>query len=252
MEDLQILDHFRMRMPPDDCSYLPDEIQSLEFRLFDSIVDENYARLLERGWRRHGIHFFRPACPQCRKCRSLRIDVNTFKPTKSQRRALRRNADVTWHVREACVTPEHVELYNRYHADMHERRDWPLRQTDRNDYFESFLAGDYSFAREIVFHRDGHLIGVGLIDIAAGSASSVYFYHDPVWRDLGPGTFSLLCEIEHLRTIGGKFHYLGYWIRECPSMAYKSRFGPHELLEEYVGDTEQPVWSSTDPAIGHA
>jgi len=54
---------------------------------------EAYRELLRRGWRRFGLDFFRPACPRCVKCRSLRIDVPEFKPSSSQQRNLRRNSE---------------------------------------------------------------------------------------------------------------------------------------------------------------
>src|SRR5436189_123153 len=83
--------------------------------------------------RRHGMTFFRPACRECRKCRSLRVDVERFRPTKSQRRAMHRNADVTIELHAPAVTDDHIRLYNAWHADMHVRRDWPLRRTDADE-----------------------------------------------------------------------------------------------------------------------
>ena len=243
MQELSILNGLRLHRPQQTCSYLPDETESLEFRLYDAMDDHQYADMLRRGWRRHGRSFFRPACPQCWKCLSLRIRPPTFRARKNQRKAIRRNTDVQVVVREPQVTDKHIGVFNRYHADMHHRRGWPLQEINAGSYYQSFLAGDWSFAREIAFHRRHKLIGVGLLDIAGQAGSSVYFYHEPDWRPLGPGTFSMLSEIEHLRSIGCRYHYLGYWIQQCPSMAYKSQFGPHELLVRYVPDEEEPVWA---------
>lgn len=53
----------------------------------------------------------------------------------------------------------------------------------------------------------------------------------------------MLKELEVARLSGREYHYLGYWIQDCPSMAYKNRYGPHELLNEYIGDDELPIWS---------
>ncbi len=237
---------FRVVAPEGECSYLPWETSSLEYRLIFAIDADDYEAMLVRGWRRHGIHFFRPACPNCVKCRSLRIDVERFRPTKSQRRNLRRNEHVAVEVGEPEVTDEHVRLFNAYHADMTDRRGWTENRTTPDDYFQSFLVGDFTFDGEIRYRVDGELVGVGLVDLLPTGLSSVYFYHHPDWRPQGPGTFSLLQEIEFARRSGRSHVYLGYWIAECPSMTYKANFGPHELLLEYVEEHESPVWSPRD------
>ncbi|MEZ6064809.1 MAG: hypothetical protein R3B90_03670 [Planctomycetaceae bacterium] len=65
---------------------------------------------------------------------------------------------------------------------------------------------------------------------------------------LGPGTFTILKEIELCQATGRRYNYLGYWIKECPSMAYKDRFEPYEVLERYVEADEEPVWQ--EPLAG--
>lgn len=243
-ERLPVVDLFRSRTPLNTCSYLSAETSSLEYRVIPDLTAEVFQFLLERGWRRQGLSIFRPACPACRKCVSLRVDVQNFQPTKSQRRALRRNEDVTVSVHPATVSERHMQLFNSWHADMHLRSGWSPQELTASDYFESFLSQDCNFGREFRYHREGKLVGVGLVDVVPEAASSVYFYHDPAWRSDSPGTFSALQEIEWVRQHGGKWLYLGYWITECPSMNYKNRFRPYETLAEYVGDDEEPSWSA--------
>ena len=239
----------RFRMPPSVCSYLPGETASLEYSIRDSIEARRYEALLERGWRRHGRCFFRPACPSCLQCRSLRVDVAAFTPTKSQRRTLRRNADVEIEVATPAASPDHVRLYNAWHADMHVRRGWRNDETTIDDYAEAFLAGDWPFAREIRYWRSGQLLGVGLIDEVPAALSSVYFYYDPAWRAAGPGTLSILTEIDFAKRTHRRWLYLGYWIAACPSMAYKSNYRPHELLAAYVDDSQAAQWKRSDDCI---
>jgi leucyl-tRNA---protein transferase len=232
----------RLVAPEGECSYLPWETSSLEYRLIVAIDTADYAELVRRGWRRHGVHFFRPACPACVKCRSLRIDVERFRPTKSQRRTRKRNEHVTFEVAEPEVTHEHVRLFNAYHQSMTEHKGWRENRTTPDDYFQSFLAGDWEFDAEFRYRIDGELVGVGLVDLLPDALTSVYFYHHPRWRPMGPGTFSLLREIEFARATGRRHVYLGYWISECASMTYKANFGPHELLLRYPADDEPPEW----------
>jgi arginine-tRNA-protein transferase len=103
--------------------------------------------------------------------------------------------------------------------------------------------GHYDFEREMLYVIDGRLVGVGLVDVTIHGMSSVYFFHDPEWRASGPGTFSIIAELNYARSLGLDYLYLGYWVRECPSMSYKNRFYPHQILHEYVNDVETPVWN---------
>ena len=247
---LPVVDLYRGFAPPHACSYLPRETSRFEYRLPTSLSGEQWQELLRRGWRRHGVNFFRPACPHCTQCRSLRVDVTRFRPGKSQRRAMKRNADVEVELHPASVTRDHIRLYNDYHADMSERRGWPHRSTDRNEYSSGFLAGDWPFAFELRYLRGTRLIGVGLIDIVPEGLSSIYFYHDPEWRPQGPGTFSVQKEFEAARSFGGRYVYLGYWIADCQSMAYKCQFRPHELLDRNVADHELPQWREVEASGG--
>ncbi len=70
----------RFRTQPYTCPYLPYETASLDYRIAEDMSAEAYHELLRRGWRRFGFDFFRPACPRCVKCRSLRIDVQELSP----------------------------------------------------------------------------------------------------------------------------------------------------------------------------
>lgn len=232
----------RFRSPLQICGYLPEEHASLDYRVYAAMSAEQYCELLRRGWRRHGAHFFRPACPACRQCRSLRVLVDHFRPSRSQRRILRNNRDVEVVLQPPTVTPGHIRLYNDYHRDMSLRRGWPWNRTTPDDYARSFLIGEWPFAREMLYLSESRLVGVGLVDLVGDALSSVYFYHDPAWRPRAPGTFSILQEIEFCRSTGRAYNYLGYCISGCPSMAYKANFRPHEILDAFVSEPEEPTW----------
>lgn len=236
---------------PYRCSYLPSETAVLHYRLITALSAPAYDALLARGWRRFGCEFFRPVCPHCRQCRSLRVKVAEFTPSRSQRRTLRRNAGVTVVVQAPTVTAEHVRLFNAYHADMHRRRGWPFHTIDARAYWKGFIGAEWEFAREFLYYENGRLIGVGLADVTAVSLSSVYFFHDPAWRPRAPGVFSILQQLAYARQQGIRYHYLGYWVPGSQSMSYKANYRPHELLTRYPADTEEPEWVEPDlPAVG--
>lgn len=232
----------RIIEPRRECSYLPLETASLEYRILHGVTGPQYEQLLCRGWRRFGMHFFRPACPNCRQCRSLRVVVPEFTPSKSQRRCDKRNAEIRCEVGQPQITQTHLDIYNAYHSEMHSEKGWQERTIDRSEYYQSFLAGNWPFAHEVRYFRGGDLVGVGLIDIVPTAVSSIYFYHLPEWRPDSPGTYSLLQEISCARQLGKQSLYLGYWISENRSMNYKASFRPHELLNSYCADDQEPQW----------
>ena len=244
MTELKVTDLFRFVAQPSVCSYIREETAQLEYRVPWNLDEAVYGELVRRGWRRFGNYVFRPQCPVCRKCRSLRIRVDDFRPSKSLRRTLNRNSDIRCVSGPPTVTNEHVSLFNSWHRDMTTLRGWPENATSIQDYYESFIGGQFEFAREFRYFNQERLVGVSLVDVVTTGVSSVYFFHDPAWRPLAPGTFSILNEVEFARRLGLPFVYLGYWIAQNPSMNYKSRFRPHELLDAYVDDNVEPVWRS--------
>jgi len=239
---LQLTTLVRYATPPSRCAYLPTERASLAYRVLVDVTAAQHEALLARGWRRFGGEWFRPICPACTACQSLRIPLATFTPSRSQRRALRGNATVEVVVQAPTITGTHLWLYNPYHADMHRRRGWPWHPTDPMTYFQSYISDDRTFAREFLYYDAGRLVGVGLADITPTSLSSVYFFHDPAWRPRAPGVFSILQQLAYAQRHGLRYHYLGYWIADCPSMAYKAQYRPHELLVWYPPDDVEPQW----------
>ncbi|HZQ53410.1 MAG TPA: arginyltransferase [Bryobacteraceae bacterium] len=233
---------FRVIESPRTCSYLPNETASLEFRAIAAMRPEEYGDLLARGYRRFGWQVFRPACSSCTQCRSLRVAVPQFALNASDRRVLRKNEHVRVELHPLFVTREHVELYNRYQAFMHEHRGWELRTATISSYRDSFLSGEAELGRQWLFFEADRLIGVALMDQAPEAISLVYFFHDPRWRSRSPGRFSILKQLLYAKEQGLRYAYLGYWIERCGSMNYKNRFRPHEILAEYVPDEGTPVW----------
>lgn len=224
------------------CSYLPGQTARMVYRLAYKLTEARYEQLLSRGWRRFGRTLFRPVCAVCRACQSLRVVIPQFAPSKSQRRCVTQNSEVVVSIRKPGLSDEHVSLYNRFHLDMHHRRQWPFREITREHYSDSFLDGHFSFAREFQYRHRGKLIGLGLVDVTSRVMSSIYFFHDPDWRDAALGTYSLIREIEHGQMYQRQWLYMGYYIRECGSMNYKNRFRPHQFLQNYVADSETPEW----------
>jgi arginine-tRNA-protein transferase len=213
-------------LPPHPCPYLPDRQARSAGFLASRISPEVYRGLMDAGFRRSGRLVYRPACVGCHECRAMRIAVDQFTPSKSQRRVWRRNQDLVVTVAPAAPSQEKYELYARY------VRQWHGRDEDATERaFVEFLYDSPVFTYEMEYRdKGGKLLGVGICDVSETSLSSVYFYFEPTESKRALGTFGVLWEMEYARAHKLAWYYLGYWVNDCAAMAYKARFGPHEIL----------------------
>lgn len=208
------------------CPYLPDQTACSEgFIVSETMDGAVHLALLDRGFRRSGPVFYRPTCPSCRQCVSLRVPTGTFRRTRSQRRVWHKNADVRVEIGQAAVTDEKHELFVRYLESQHDGTMSGARQA-----FEGFLYHSPVPGAEVCYYVGNRLVGVSLVDVLPEALSSVYMFFDLEEGARSLGTFSVLWEIEHCRSRGVAYYYLGFYVRDAKTMAYKARFGPAEVL----------------------
>jgi leucyl-tRNA---protein transferase len=217
----------RFFAPSARCEYLPDETARLEYLHVDRMTAAEYSVWLEEGWRRFGHVVFRPACPSCRKCQSLRVPVDAFRPRRTQRRV--------WHANGGAVrlrigapesTPAKRLLYERFHRYQHVAKGWPAPDADGVDAF----TGNPFPTEEWCYFVDERLVAVGYVDVLPDGLSAIYFFHDPEERHRSLGTFNVLSVIDSARQRGLPWVYLGYYVEGCGSVEYKARFRPNEVL----------------------
>jgi arginyl-tRNA--protein-N-Asp/Glu arginylyltransferase len=216
------------QLPNHVCPYLPGRTAGDRAIWAGSIPADLYERFMDCGFRRSGKLLYQPACRGCRACQSLRVPVEQFVPSKSQRRCLRRNEDLQIAVGPPNCSEEKFALYRRYITDWHGRSD-----PEDASAFESFLY-DSPVETTIEFeYRDSasRLLAVGICDVCPACLSSVYFYFDPAERRRGLGTYGALREIEFAGQMKLPYYYLGYYVRGCGAMEYKASFRPSELLD---------------------
>jgi arginine-tRNA-protein transferase len=234
----------RIVEPPRACSYLAGELASLEHRVMLDVEPDELDRLLERGWRRFGPDYFRPACPACSCCIPTRLPVASFAPTKSQRRARRKLEGLRATVGPPVVDEEHLALYHAWHADREDAREWPSSALGVRDYRFQF-AFPHPCAREVALRDDergGRLVGVGICDRTPRAWSLVYFFFDPAYAGRSLGVANVVLSIEIARAHDVPHVYLGYAVETCPSLRYKQSFGPREELVGWPEPDEEPRW----------
>ena len=213
---------------PHACGYYADRMsQNLVIDPSSPQLDRLYEIALLRGYRRAGGHVYIPRCQDCRACVACRIPVADFIADRSQRRCLKRNAELDIEVVSAHYSEERYDLYRRYLQWRHP--DGGMDDAQPED-FSRFLYTHWSPTRFIEFREHGRLLAVAVTDFCETGISAVYTFYDPDIRERGIGTFAILQQIEIARARGLDHVYLGFWIKGHPKMDYKKRFTPIEIL----------------------
>jgi arginine-tRNA-protein transferase len=192
------------------------------------ITPERFDALLAEGDRRTSAALYRHACPTCSACEPVRIPIDRFTPSHSQRRVWRRNAEVRAELGPPTVTERHLEIYNR-HKNQRGLDPTGVEMTElryRHYYVRSCVD-----TQEVRYLIGDRLVAVSLLDLGKGSASSMYHYFDPEESARSLGVYSVLKEIELLKGQGFSWYYLGQWVQGCRSLAYKAQYHPHQRLQ---------------------
>ncbi len=244
---------------PQTCPYLAGR---LERKLFTHLrIDKSDATidtLLRNGFRRSQNIAYVPYCEGCAACVSIRIPVDLFEPSRSQKRIMKRNARITTRDVPNTPTGEQYALFRGYIDDRH--GDGGMSEMTVGDF--SMMVRDSVVDTVIREYRlppaelatgdaqgyddptvpwwdpgihearncDGELVGAVLCDRLSDGLSMVYSFFEPDYADASLGTYMILEHIAAARAQGLPYVYLGYWIAGSRKMAYKAKFTPQEHL----------------------
>ncbi len=211
------------------CPYLPDRFMRYEYFFAMAVGAPDLERLLDAGWRKFGYYYFRPSCEGCRQCIPVRVPVGEFSPSKSQRRTLRKNADVHVEFRELVFSEEVYQIYFEHSLSRFGEA------SDLDEFLFSFYQQSCP-TMQSEYYIDDVLEAVGFLDVSSMGISTVYFVYRNEMTRRGPGIFSILREIEFTRSMGLSYYYLGYYVPGCSRMEYKAGFKP---LEAYSWENEK-------------
>lgn len=214
---------------PEACPYLPGRQARTRYRLVSELQPREYDEKLSQGWRLFGSILFSPNCSGCSECLSIRVPVERFSPSRSQRRVLRRNRDLSLEVGGPKLDGERLDLYTRHHADRETRRGWPAASMGFEEYYETFCLNAVETI-EFCYRLDDRLVAVAYVGEAQESLNSIYAFTDPALARRSLGVYDVLCEIEEARRLSKSYLYLGYYVSGCKSMEYKASYRPHQVL----------------------
>ncbi|SER98592.1 arginine-tRNA-protein transferase [Tranquillimonas rosea] len=217
---------------PQPCPYLEGR---MERKLFTALQGDSAETLNDslskQGFRRSQNVLYRPSCAECSACLSARIRVADFKPSRTQRKVLRRNAHLRRNATAPWATEEQYALFRRYLDSRH--ADGGMADMDIFE-FAAMIEETPIRSRVVEYlaeDEDGthDLAAVCLTDVLDDGLSMVYSFYDPARAGDSLGTHVILDHVEIAREAGLPYVYLGYWVPGSPKMGYKAKFDPVEV-----------------------
>jgi len=245
---------------PQPCPYLAGR---MERKLFTALQGEAAQRLNDslskQGFRRSQNVLYRPSCAECSACLSARIRVADFRPSRSHKRTLRRNAQLQREATSPWATEEQFDLFRAYLDSRH--AEGGMADMDIFE-FAAMIEETPIRSRVIEYtapppegERKRPLAAVCLTDVLDDGLSMVYSFYDPAEAKDSLGTYIILDHVRIAREAGLPYVYLGYWVPGSPKMGYKATFPALEIYHrgrwQDIGDPESysselhPL--STDP-----
>jgi leucyl-tRNA---protein transferase len=235
---------------PSPCPYLPGK---QERKIFTELSGQHAGELNDAlgriGFRRSQSVAYRPSCAGCTACVSVRVVANQFKPNATQRKLMKRHADLEVTACKPWATEEQFELLHRYLGARHPGGG--MVSMDENDYSDMVEQSPVSsfvieYREPSVDGQRGRLVGACITDQQGDGLSMIYsfFLADDENRP-GLGNFIIMDHILRSRAAGLDYVYLGYWVKGSARMAYKTRYRPLEVLGpngwEVLEDEEAPI-----------
>jgi len=156
----------------------------------------------------------------------IRIPTEEFKASRTQRKVWNRNSDIEAAVVDPEPTDEKFDLFVRYQESRHEGT-----MCTRPQEFRDFLYASPLRTREVVCRLHGRLVACAIFDIEPLGISSVYSWFDPDEERRSLGSWMVMMLTGLARRARLPYHYLGYYVRDCAKMNYKTRFQPCEVWD---------------------
>jgi arginine-tRNA-protein transferase len=216
-----------------------------------SVADFDY--LHQEGFRRSQTIAYRPQCEHCTACTSVRIRVDEFKRSKSQKRVWSNNKSLIASRMDALSSAEQYALFKAYvetrHSDggMADMTLFDYQAMIEDSFVDSFLREyraptqnkistndtGYSFSLSAETYKpkpSSDLIAVALCDLLSDGISLVYSFFEPNLHSRSIGTYIILETIDYAQAVGLPYVYLGYWVKGSQKMDYKVNFMPQDHL----------------------
>ena len=233
---------------PQKCPYIKGKV---ERKLFTALYGRNSVKLNDdlslQGFRRSQKVLYRPLCSNCSACLSIRVKVNEFQYSKSQKRVINKNKEIERIEKKPEATDEQYQIFKKYLNYRHLNGGMSdmdalefssmIEETNVNSQIYEYWININSEKKE--------LIAVCLTDTNKDGLSMVYSFYDPQYNSSSLGKFMILDHINLTKSQNLNYLYLGYWIRQNSKMGYKSNYFPAEVYykNEWKEISENNIFS---------
>lgn len=196
----------------------------------DSVTPSQMDRLLADGWRHFGTQFFRYNLnvykDEIVRVLPLRIDVRKFRLSRSQRRVLVKNADLTIAYGPAMVNDEVHRLFDRHKIRF---------DHGTPDSIFDFISREPSSmpcnTQQItVRNKKSELVAVSYFDVGETTTSAIYGCFEPEESPRSLGILTMLKVIEYSQSYDKHYYYHGYAYDASSFYDYKKRFSAVEVF----------------------
>jgi arginyl-tRNA--protein-N-Asp/Glu arginylyltransferase len=186
------------------------------------------------GWRHFGIIFMRYGSAfhagKLFTVLPLRVDLERFSLTRSQKRVVARNQDTEIVIRPSFVDEEKQALFEKHRLRFDENT-----PTSLYNFLSEFPDSVPCENVELCVYLDNKLCGVTFLDLGARATSGVYAMFDPTERKRSLGILMMLHSIRCSRQRGCRYYYPGYAYYEPFAYDYKKRLSGLEYLDWTTG-----------------
>ena len=190
---------------------------------FDLLMEQGYRLLGDSLLQHNTSSTFGVECMTI----PLRIRVKDFKPSKSQRKVLRKNEDLQVITRPFRLTAEKKQLFEAHRSRFHDN---PSNNTI-NNFITPFSHQLPTRGIETALYENGKLTASSLSHIGKKGMNATYCFFDPNLYDRSLGTHTLLLELQLAQSMGIEYFYLGYTNSLPCQFDYKLGFHALEKLD---------------------
>lgn len=208
------------------CGYLEHEQEQLLVYIDEHPLSPHmYTMLQQQGFRRSDDQVYKPHCPNCNACQSIRVSPYRFKPSTSQKRVLNKGKSFRVNL-SASNKPEYYDLFERYVNAKHKSG---VMYPASPEQLSSFTNCEWMEQLFIELYDGNKLIAVAITDVTPDSLSAVYTFYDLDYEKYSLGTLMILQQINLVEQLEKSWLYLGYYIGDCDKMNYKTKFKPYQI-----------------------
>lgn len=211
--------------------------KSSELNIFQDVnIVGNFDSLMSHGFRRSGYLFTKLSCT-CNQCYELRIDIDKFDLSKSQKAVLKKCKDIVVTTNSSSdgviISHDMLKIYCEYQKQFEDESVCSISSLN-------VTLNGYKKSMVLSYLKGSKLVGVAVLDIGNKTAYASSCFYDRGLTKLSLGIYSILKEIEYCKTMGIKYLYLGTYYKG--ESDYKLQFSGIERL--FKGS-----WEKLDPTL---